>query len=529
MQRSTDLARMRVLLGHMEIRRAPYLSRFLSDAQRELDWTIGIVTKRPYPFFTEHIQIPRECFFCPPSLIDSSAAEFGEVQRERARELMTVCERHHGLPMNRIILADAKHSGRGYGAEFHTGGESGIAARAFANNRSPENAMLRLVSYADHVLQSFRPDLIVSIHIAEPVSFLLALLAKQRGIPAITARPSKILSNRFFWTDDLSMWNASSASLCETKIEGGRTPAEEAFEFLRRFREKPRTVAYIKANWQVAKAKAQAPWKKVAKMWLQPLLQGRLSELRPRSLLRRSKEELGLAYLMARQASMFETFEENELARQRYVLIALHKEPELAINFQAPLWHNQKNLIGWLSKNLPCGYRLLVRDHRKNHGRRPMSFYRDILAFPGVDLISSFDSQFKYIRNADLIVSDNGSTGWEGLLFGKRVISLARNYYESTGLTEQVNDPSRLGEIMIRRLSEPEVGDQQEWDRRLACLVEAEMETTLAEDETSHEQSLQAIGTFPGEWQRSETEKPHGRRRAAPSSSLARKMGAGSS
>ena len=119
-----------------------------------------------------------------------------------------------------------------------------------------------------------------------------------------------------------------------------------------------------------------------------------------------------------------------------------------------------------------------------------MSFYRDILAYPGVDLISSFDSQFKYIRNADLIVSDNGSTGWEGLLFGKRVITLARNYYEPTGLTERVTDPSRLGEIMIRRLSEPEVADQREWDRRLACLVEAEMETTLPEDETSHEESL---------------------------------------
>ena len=127
--------------------------------------------------------------------------------------------------------------------------------------------------------------------------------------------------------------------------------------------------------------------------------------------------------------------------------VALHKEPELAINFQVPLWHSQKSLIAWISKNLPCGYRLLVRDHRKNDGRRPTAFYQDILRYPGVDLISPFDSQFKYIRNAGLIITDNGTTGWEGLIFGKRVISFARNFYEPTGLTERLEQSIGFGKV----------------------------------------------------------------------------------
>jgi hypothetical protein len=200
--------------------------------------------------------------------------------------------------------------------------------------------------------------------------------------------------------------------------------------------------------------------------------------------------------LKGRQESLFKTFTDEELAKQRYVLIALHKEPELAINFQAPFWHSQKNLIAWLSMNLPCGYRLLVRDHRKNEGRRPMAFYRDLLAYPGVDLISPFDAQFKYIGNADLIVADNGTTGWEGLVFGKRVISVADNFYAPTGVAVDVSDPSRLGEAIIRRVAEPEVPDRAEWDRRLACLVEAEMETTVPEDESSHQSSLAIVATL---------------------------------
>jgi hypothetical protein len=210
----------------------------------------------------------------------------------------------------------------------------------------------------------------------------------------------------------------------------------------------------------------------------------------PKPVISRAVEIYRGIYLRVRQAGYFKTFTEAELAAKRYIYLALHKEPELAINFQAPFWHSQKNLIAWLSMNLPCGYRLLVRDHRKNEGRRPMSFYRHIAAYPGVDLVSPLDSQFKYIRDADLIIADNGTTGWEGLVFGKRVVSLARNFYAPSGLATEVDDPSRLGEVIIRRLAEPEQADRAEWDRWLACLVEAEMETTLAEDETSHGESV---------------------------------------
>jgi hypothetical protein len=279
-------------------------------------------------------------------------------------------------------------------------------------------------------------------------------------------------------------------------VSGGVKPGIAAHQHLTKFRSNPTTVAYIRRNWDIVasrtflKAHIDAAVRAVGRLrWRL----GGSNGPPPKPAISKLLELYRSTYLKARQTGLFKTFTEEELARKRYLLVALHKEPELAINFQAPLWHSQKNLIAWISKNLPCGYMLLVRDHRKNDGRRPTVFYQDILRYPGVDLISPFDSQFKYIRNAGLIITDNGSTGWEGLIFGKRVISLARNFYEPAGLTERSNDPSDLGKLILRRLSQPEVPDKEEWDRRLACLVEAEMETTVPEDESSHDQSLSMI------------------------------------
>ena len=473
-----------------------YLRDFVSYAQRRRSWQLGIMSYYGWTSYFAGLEDQVEAFFPLPDSVKLVPWESDPAEVQRVTELVADCERHTGMPLNRVILAAERRMGRGYGHEFYHWPASAEMRAALRDNSMPQRLAMRLFAHIDHVLNTFRPDLIIAGHSSSPDGFVLSLLAETRGIPMVLSRPSKILSHRGFWTTDRDMLNLAGEEVCARKVTQGVSPSEAAQAHVAMFRQAPSVVAYIRRNWDYAAARTFVSNHVDAAIrgaiWARWVLAGRKGSP-PKTALPRLQELYRSTYLKSRQAPMFKTFDEDELARQRYVLIALHKEPELAINFQAPLWHNQKNLIGWLSKNLPCGYRLFVRDHRKIYGRRPMSFYRDFLRYPGVDLIWPLDSQFKYIRNADLIVSDNGSTGWEGLLFGKRVVSLAPNYYEPTGLTEKVIDPSRLGEIMIRRLSEPEVPDQREWDRRLACLVESEMETTLPEDETSHEQSLAAI------------------------------------
>jgi hypothetical protein len=484
----------RVLLGHVE--RGEYLLGFLEYAQRQLGWTIGIVTSHRYPAFEEGPVIAEEDHFWLPDQMLTAGSDIETVDAD-LRKLVAACERRTGIPLNRIALADARHAGRGYTRESFYRESSARATLALRDNGYAERYLLSLVRTVEVVLDQFKPDLIVSGHLASPPIFAAAMLARARDIPVLSLRSSKILSHRSFWTLDWGMLNTLGAEVCTKKIEQMIVPGPVAFEYLQRFREEPKVVAYIRRNWtrSAARTTLWAGARDVVKRSLASakwLLGGRRG-VWGKSPIAKSGTVLRTALLKARQNDLFKSFTEEELAATRYIFIALHKEPELATTYQAPLWHNQKNLIAWLSMNLPCGYRLLVRDHRRNEGRRPTAYYRTIKAYPGVDLVSPFDSQFKYIRNAALIVADNGSTGWEGLIFGKRVISLARNFYEPAGLAESVTDPSRLGEAIIRCLGRPETADRAEWDRRLACLIEAELETTVVDDSTSYAQSLEIL------------------------------------
>ena len=121
----------------------------------------------------------------------------------------------------------------------------------------------------------------------------------------------------------------------------------------------------------------------------------------------------------------FKSCSEDELKAMRFVYFPLHKEGEVALTFQAPPWYDQANTIRQLSISLPLGHKLLVREHRANHGRRSSRWYRYVSRLPNVVLVNSFDSQFMFLRHAALVVTENGTSGWEALLLGKPVITLA--------------------------------------------------------------------------------------------------------
>ena len=68
-----------------------------------------------------------------------------------------------------------------------------------------------------------------------------------------------------------------------------------------------------------------------------------------------------------------------------------------------------------------------------------------------VRLINPFDEQFKYIKNSDLVITDNGTSGWEALILKKPLINLSDSFYDILS-NYKVNRLSKLGETMINIL-----------------------------------------------------------------------------
>jgi capsule polysaccharide export protein KpsC/LpsZ len=122
---------------------------------------------------------------------------------------------------------------------------------------------------------------------------------------------------------------------------------------------------------------------------------------------------------------------------ERYVLYPIHFQPEASTLVQAPYYLDQAALIEDMSKSLPVGYQLYVKEHVSNRGRRPLSFYKKLRETFGVRLLGPDEDTWTLIRDAAAVAVITGTVGWEGLLFGKPVVTFGDVFYNECSLTHR--------------------------------------------------------------------------------------------
>lgn len=106
---------------------------------------------------------------------------------------------------------------------------------------------------------------------------------------------------------------------------------------------------------------------------------------------------------------------------ERYVLFPLHFQPEASTCVYARKYENQLFLIEQLSKSIPAGLLLYVKEHIVRQGHRPLSFYREIKKYPNVKLINPDSSGHELIQHSEFIVCLTSTMGFEALMYGKPV------------------------------------------------------------------------------------------------------------
>jgi len=162
---------------------------------------------------------------------------------------------------------------------------------------------------------------------------------------------------------------------------------------------------------------------------------------------------------------------------EKYVLYPIHFQPEATTLVQAPYYLDQASLIEDLAKSLPIGYRLYVKEHFSNRGRRPLSFYNRISAVPSARLLGPDEDSWKLLANASAIATITGSMGWEGLLLGKPVVSFGKVFYAQCPLVHRASEypKDEWYGLMSRVLLEHEHDEEM-----LLMFVSAVLQTTFA-------------------------------------------------
>lgn len=118
----------------------------------------------------------------------------------------------------------------------------------------------------------------------------------------------------------------------------------------------------------------------------------------------------------------------------KYIYFPLHLIPESSTLIKAPYYPNEESIISHISKVLPLGYQLIVKEHGAMIGERPLSFYRRINRLHNVKCgrLNTFSDPKGWIVNSSGVITITGTSAFEAVMLGKRAIVLGTTPFENT-------------------------------------------------------------------------------------------------
>lgn len=149
----------------------------------------------------------------------------------------------------------------------------------------------------------------------------------------------------------------------------------------------------------------------------------------------------------------------------RSIFFALHYQPEQSTLAQG-IWHaNQTALVENISKSLPLGYTLVVKEHPWGRGSRPHWQYKHLNGLYNVMFCDAPSKQI--IQNVDAVLTVTGTVVMEALVFDKPAIMLGRNYFEFCDLIYRVPNIQELPEVLASILIDGDYQAQPNREDRL--------------------------------------------------------------
>lgn len=139
----------------------------------------------------------------------------------------------------------------------------------------------------------------------------------------------------------------------------------------------------------------------------------------------------------------------------RFVYYPLHVPGDMALTLRSPAYLDQIALIDTISRQMPRGWTLAIKEHPAMIGAMGAAPLKDLLnRRRNVVLLSPGINNYDVIARCDALVSVNSKSGAEAILLGKPVVVLGDAFYKAQGLTIDVASSGDVGAALTRALSE---------------------------------------------------------------------------
>ncbi len=281
--------------------------------------------------------------------------------------------------------------------------------------------------YFEHLLSTIKPDLIITNAYASMPHLILYEVAKKMKIQII--RPMSIRLGKNYILSESAM---EQEFWINDYLEGKKIPKEgsliKAKNFIREFRESPPPPYYqkIKNSQKLVTVGHLYRFLRYAfQFWFTAVYKNDHTKVNPlRRLIKESQWRVSKRLMM--RLGFWDKFTPTE----RYIYFPLHVQPEMSTMTFAPYYLDQLAVLANISKSMPIGFKLVVKEHPSMLGHRTQKYYKQLRALPNMLLISPFENNAKILKAADLIFTITGTVGLEGLILKKPVIVLGSVFFK---------------------------------------------------------------------------------------------------
>jgi hypothetical protein len=134
----------------------------------------------------------------------------------------------------------------------------------------------------------------------------------------------------------------------------------------------------------------------------------------------------------------------------KYVYMPLHLIPESTTFSVSPMYVNELTIIEAVSKSLPAGWWLYVKEHQAMVGERGIDFYKKVNRLPNVRMVqlNYYQDPKPWITKSEGVVTISGTTAYEAALLGKHAILFADTLFSVIDGVERVYSYEKLPEAL---------------------------------------------------------------------------------
>lgn len=128
----------------------------------------------------------------------------------------------------------------------------------------------------------------------------------------------------------------------------------------------------------------------------------------------------------------------------RFIYFPLHMPFDMQILVRAPQFFRQEHVVDVISRALPQGMKLFIKEHPVSIGWYPFGIMRRLAKIPNVVVLHPRQGSHEVIRKAEAVITINSKVGFEALAYYKPVITLGASFYRGHGATLDVTDLAGL-------------------------------------------------------------------------------------